>query len=167
MLRRTSARCRTTSYPATTADPAVGAAQRAQHLDRRRLARAVGAEEPEDLARLDLERDLVHGGQLAVTLDEADDRDRGRRRGVPVSLAVESLMTPMITPFCRLTTARNGRFQTTERVGFPFGCHDAPMSGMKELFELMAQQHGVATTSQGRALGLTRRAEVRMIEEAS
>jgi hypothetical protein len=34
---------------------------------------------------------------------------------------------------------------------------------MRELFELMAAQYGVATTSQARALGLTRRAEVRMI----
>jgi very-short-patch-repair endonuclease len=34
---------------------------------------------------------------------------------------------------------------------------------MKELFELMAGQHGVATSSQARALGLSRRAEVRMI----
>ena len=37
--------------------------QRAQHLDRGRLAGAVGPEEPEDLAGLDLERDLVDRGQ--------------------------------------------------------------------------------------------------------
>jgi very-short-patch-repair endonuclease len=34
---------------------------------------------------------------------------------------------------------------------------------MEALFKLMATQHGVATTAQARALGLTRRTEVRMI----
>jgi hypothetical protein len=38
---------------------------------------------------------------------------------------------------------------------------------MRELFTLMRQQHGVATTSQARALGLTRRAEVRMLTAGS
>jgi hypothetical protein len=38
---------------------------------------------------------------------------------------------------------------------------------MQELFALMRQQHGVATTSQARALGLTRRAEVRMLTAGS
>jgi hypothetical protein len=38
---------------------------------------------------------------------------------------------------------------------------------MRELFALMRQQHGVATTSQARALGLTRRAEVRMLAAGS
>jgi very-short-patch-repair endonuclease len=46
---------------------------------------------------------------------------------------------------------------------FRFHCSGAPRTGMRELFELMAAQHGVATTSQARALGLSRRAEVRMI----
>lgn len=38
---------------------------------------------------------------------------------------------------------------------------------MRELFALMRQQHGVATTSQARALGLSRRAEVRMLTVGS
>ncbi len=38
---------------------------------------------------------------------------------------------------------------------------------MRELFGLMRQQHGVATTSQARALGLTRRAELRMLSAGS
>jgi very-short-patch-repair endonuclease len=38
---------------------------------------------------------------------------------------------------------------------------------MQELFALMRQQHGVATTSQARALGLTRRAELRMLSAGS
>jgi hypothetical protein len=34
---------------------------------------------------------------------------------------------------------------------------------MRELFQLMAQQHGVATASQARALGVSRRTEIRML----
>jgi hypothetical protein len=55
-----------------------GDAARAPHprredADGRRLARAVGAQEPEDLAALDAERDPVDGvhGSLRVALDEA------------------------------------------------------------------------------------------------
>ena len=71
------------SYPATIADPAVGR-QRAQHLDGGRLACSVGAEEAEDLPRLDRERDLVDGGQVAVALDQTD---HGHRRGcITISL---------------------------------------------------------------------------------
>jgi very-short-patch-repair endonuclease len=38
---------------------------------------------------------------------------------------------------------------------------------MQELFALMRQQHGVATTSQARALGISRRTEVRMLAAGS
>jgi hypothetical protein len=58
--------------------------ERAQHLDRGRLAGAVRAEEAEDLARLDRERDRIHGGQFAVALHELVDGHRRRR--IPVSL---------------------------------------------------------------------------------
>ena len=67
------------SYPATTADPAVGAASVHSILMVVVLPAPFGAEEPEDLARLDVERDLVHGGEVAVALDQADHR-YGRRR---------------------------------------------------------------------------------------
>ena len=38
---------------------------------------------------------------------------------------------------------------------------------MRALFELMAEQHGVATTNQARGLGISRRAELRMIERGA
>jgi very-short-patch-repair endonuclease len=41
------------------------------------------------------------------------------------------------------------------------------MSGMRALFDLMAEQHGVATTSQARALGISRRVELRMLATGS
>ena len=54
-----------------------------QDVDQRRLARAVGAEQPEDLALRHIEADVVER-QLArraleacITLDEVLDRDRG------------------------------------------------------------------------------------------
>jgi len=42
-----------------------GVEQAGEHLQRRRLARAVRAEEADDLARLDLERDAVDGADIA------------------------------------------------------------------------------------------------------
>ena len=49
--------------------------ERAQHLDRRRLAGTVGPEEAEDLPRLDVEGDPVDGGEVAVALDQPIDLD--------------------------------------------------------------------------------------------
>ena len=45
-------------------------------LDGRRLARAVGAEQRDDLAGRDVERDAVDDRPLAVALDQALDGDR-------------------------------------------------------------------------------------------
>ena len=57
--------------------PAAGRVdERAEHLDRRRLAGAVGAEEAEDLAARDLEVDPAHGFDLAVALGEASSTGR-------------------------------------------------------------------------------------------
>jgi hypothetical protein len=57
--------------------------ERRQHAHRRRLAGAVRTEEPEHLARADVEVDAAHrldrGGAAAVGLDEARGLDRGRR----------------------------------------------------------------------------------------
>ena len=50
--------------------PAVGSEQAEQHADRGRLARAVGAKEPEHLALAHVERDVVHGSCGAVDLGE-------------------------------------------------------------------------------------------------
>src|SRR4029453_14684644 len=47
--------------------------QRREHLDRRRFAGAVRAEEGEDLAGGDIERDAAHSGHLTVGLDEVAD----------------------------------------------------------------------------------------------
>jgi hypothetical protein len=60
--------------------PARRPEQGREHLDRRRLPRAVGAEEGEDLAAPDVERDVVDGGELAEAADDvlhANDRFRG------------------------------------------------------------------------------------------
>ena len=43
----------------------------ADHLDRRRLARAVGAEKAKDFAAAHIEVDVVHGDLVAKTFDEA------------------------------------------------------------------------------------------------
>src|SRR5204862_3317448 len=54
-----------------------GAQQRGEHLDGRRLAGAVGAEEREDLAGLDVEGDVVDGGDGAERPDDVLDADDG------------------------------------------------------------------------------------------
>ena len=66
----------------------VAAAVALEHLDRRRLAGAVGAEQREDLAAADVEVQPVDGGGVAVALDQPPDRDRrlgvqGPRLGTP------------------------------------------------------------------------------------
>ena len=53
--------------------------QSGQHADRRRLAGAVGAEKPEDLAGAHVEGDAIHGGKGAEAAREVDDLDRERR----------------------------------------------------------------------------------------
>ena len=53
-----------------------GMQERAQDGDRGRLAGAVGPEEPEQLTRLDRERDAVDGREVPEPLDEAVDLDR-------------------------------------------------------------------------------------------
>ena len=59
--------------------------QAAQHADRRGLARAVGAEDAEDLAGADREADVVHGDDVAKALDQATDLDDAPRRLSPAS----------------------------------------------------------------------------------
>jgi very-short-patch-repair endonuclease len=46
--------------------------------------------------------------------------------------------------------------------GFPFPGDAAPRADMKALLALMATQHGVASTSQARAVGVTRRVQLRL-----
>ena len=55
-----------------------GAEQGGQEPDGRALARAVGADEAEDLALADRQVQVVHGHELAVTLGEVAHLDHGR-----------------------------------------------------------------------------------------
>src|SRR4051794_11984521 len=55
--------------------PGVGPPEAGDRFDGRGLAGAVGAEDPEDLAFLDGERDLVYDGPGVVPLGEASDFD--------------------------------------------------------------------------------------------
>jgi hypothetical protein len=57
--------------------PGGGPHERAEHVDRRRLARPVGPEEAEGLPRADLELDAAYRLDLAVALYEAVDADGG------------------------------------------------------------------------------------------
>ena len=59
---------------------AVGGDQRRQDVDRRRLARAVRAEQGEHGAGRDLEVDAVEDELLAVRAAQSDGPDRRRRR---------------------------------------------------------------------------------------
>ncbi len=61
--------------PPTVAVPEVGAQQPAQHADGGGLAGAVAAEEPEDLAAADVERQLVHGHERAKAPGQPPDLD--------------------------------------------------------------------------------------------
>ena len=62
MIRRTFAVWCSTSKPKTRAVPSLGQQQRRQDLDERRLARAVGPEQAEELAGLDGQVDAVERG---------------------------------------------------------------------------------------------------------
>ena len=55
---------------------AVGLDQPDDHIERRRLTRAVGAEQADDFARLHVGGDAVDDGSLAVPFDEAAHFDR-------------------------------------------------------------------------------------------
>ena len=61
-----------------------------RHVDRRRLARAVGAEQADDLARRHLEADVVDGLERAKGFAQALDEENGRVVGHRVSLARRS-----------------------------------------------------------------------------
>ena len=76
------ARASTTSWPSTRACAARRQQQRDQHLDRRRLAGAVRAEQPEELALLDRERDAAH----RLDLERLPPDDAGGRTVGPAQL---------------------------------------------------------------------------------
>ena len=60
-----------TALPNSQACPVGGRQQAAQHLHRRRLAAAVGAEEAEDLTALDPEADMIDRNEIAESLRQA------------------------------------------------------------------------------------------------
>ena len=83
-----------------------GHEQRREHLERRGLARAVGPDEPEDLALLDLEVDARHGHRAPVALDQPDRPDRDAHLTVPSSrlTSVKPTSLPSAARFTNRTT---------------------------------------------------------------
>ena len=80
-----------TSIPATNARPPVGTTVVVEHPDRRRLAGAVRAEQPEELAGLDLEVDPVDGRHRAgVARKDLAEPLRPDRRLTPRRRRLES-----------------------------------------------------------------------------
>ena len=63
--------------PSIVARPELGRTKPAEHPHGRRLAGAVRAQEPEDLAPLDLEREIAHGHEVAVGFGEAGNGNDG------------------------------------------------------------------------------------------
>ena len=57
-----------------------GRRQRRQHLDQRAFARAIGPDQPENLARPQRQRHLIDGRQAAILLRQIDGFDGRRRR---------------------------------------------------------------------------------------
>ena len=76
--RRTASGSATTSWPSTLARPPVGLQQRGEDAHERRLAGAVGAEQAEHGAGLDLEVEAVERDDVAEGLPHALGEDRGR-----------------------------------------------------------------------------------------
>ena len=74
--------------PSTSTVPCGRLRQAEQHVDGRGLAGAVGAEEGDDLALLDLQVDAAHGLHGAEVLGEPGDADRGGGRSTSGALGV-------------------------------------------------------------------------------
>jgi hypothetical protein len=74
--------------------------------------------------------------------------------GAVSPITVLSFTTGPIGPVVKDRTAR-----------FPFSTGADTHGGMRPLFELMSTQHGVASTTQVRALGISRRVERRLLAE--
>ena len=87
-----------------------GAQERREHPQRRGLPGPVRADEPEDLARLDVQVDAGHGDRAVVALGEALGRDDRAHWTVPSSWIWNEKPTPFWSP------ARN-RTRTVPEVG--------------------------------------------------
>ena len=70
-LRASIGERKCTGLPSSRISPASGMTAPAEHLDQRRLAGAVVADDAEDLARHEIEIGVVERGDAAVALDEA------------------------------------------------------------------------------------------------
>ena len=84
MRARTRRPSRWTSWPATSARPPLGRVSVTEHPHGGGLARAVRAEQREDLAAVDLERQVAHGVHRAVALLEVLGQDRGAHEGLAI-----------------------------------------------------------------------------------
>ncbi len=80
---RTLFASRTMSKPKMRAVPGGGRHERRQHADEGGLARAVRAEQAEDFAVLDSERERVHGAKIAEALGQVFHFDIGHGYGFP------------------------------------------------------------------------------------
>src|SRR6185437_3955291 len=103
------------------------------HVERRRLARSIGAEQPDDLALLQPERHIVHHPAAAVGLDEAERfenaagswrRDRALNAAVP-----ERHMFTRVTQDVADTGALDGRTVRDEREPVALGHMDGRIVG--------------------------------------
>jgi hypothetical protein len=76
--------------------PGIGTKQTAKEPDRRRLARAVGADQAEHLAPFDVHRHPVHGRRLPETLaDTVEERCGGHgSSGISASTGMPTFKTP-------------------------------------------------------------------------
>ena len=113
MLRFTpSGSCADVDARARARVPPDGAQQAAHHADGRGLAGAVGAQEAEDLALLDVERDAVDGREVAEALGEAVELDRGRH-GVSVPSRAASAASDRRSGACADVRSRPARSSAT------------------------------------------------------
>ena len=87
MRRRSAVESRRGSSPRTEIVPPSGVARSLDALHRRRLARAVGPDQAEDFALVDVEGDVRDGDGAAVALGKRADRDDGRWHGTDVTSA--------------------------------------------------------------------------------
>ena len=116
------------STPSTHASPALRAVA-LEDLDRRRLAGAVRAEEPEDLAGRDLEVDAAHGLVVPVGLVQVADADDWLFAAVPCTrshpmlAAARNLRIGADGPIADPTRSRPSRLWHTFEVLLPCSGH--------------------------------------------
>jgi exopolyphosphatase/guanosine-5'-triphosphate,3'-diphosphate pyrophosphatase len=127
-------------------DPTGALAVPLEDLDRRRLARAVGPQKPEDLTPRDLEVDAADGLDACVRLVKIADEDGGLGHGRPYSTHVLSACIDIGSNTTRLLVARaaEGRLQQVmqQRTFTKLGVADrsVPPQKISEVAEAVAEQ---------------------------